>query len=258
LGNPAATEVNRRYIDRDLNRCFQEEDLNNPRLGTYEDQRAREINAQLGPKSSPQVDFIIDLHSTTTNMGLSILPASRDRLNLQLAAYLTQVHPAVKVSCGMRCGQNSSLLRSLSPHGCTIEVGPIAQGVLDATLFQHTERMIHATLDYLEALNQDKLDHLEPIIPAQFDLYQAIANVDYPRDPDGHLQAMVHPDRQFRDYQPLQPGDPLFVTFDGETLPYEGDQTVYPIFINEAAYYEKGIAMILTQRETIMLETVAP
>ncbi|MHC5727533.1 MAG: succinylglutamate desuccinylase/aspartoacylase domain-containing protein, partial [Nostoc sp.] len=30
---------------------------------------------------------------------------------------------------------------------------------------------------------------------------------------------------------------------------YEGASTVYPIFINEAAYYEKGIAMYLTQKQ---------
>jgi aspartoacylase len=36
----------------------------------------------------------------------------------------------------------------------------------------------------------------------------------------------------------------------GETLPYAGNSVVYPIFINEAAYYEKGIAMILTQKQT--------
>jgi succinylglutamate desuccinylase len=31
----------------------------------------------------------------------------------------------------------------------------------------------------------------------------------------------------------------------------EGSSTVWPIFINEAAYYEKGIAMCLTQRQQI-------
>ena len=45
------------------------------------------------------------------------------------------------------------------------------------------------------------------------------------------------------------------LTFDGQEILYEGTSTVYPIFINEAAYYEKGIAMCLTQKKTVNLST---
>ncbi|MDP8932677.1 MAG: succinylglutamate desuccinylase/aspartoacylase family protein, partial [Cyanobacteriota bacterium] len=48
------------------------------------------------------------------------------------------------------------------------------------------------------------------------------------------------------------PGDPMFLTFDGESVLYEGKSTVYPIFINEAAYYEKGIAMCFTQKQIVV------
>ncbi|PSB66666.1 aspartoacylase, partial [filamentous cyanobacterium CCP1] len=34
---------------------------------------------------------------------------------------------------------------------------------------------------------------------------------------------------------------------------YNGAAVVYPVFINEAAYYEKGIAMCLTQKENIIV-----
>ena len=64
---------------------------------------------------------------------------------------------------------------------------------------------------------------------------------------------MIHPQRQFQDYQPLNPGEPIFITFDGQEIFYEGTSTVYPIFINEAAYYEKGVAMCLTQKKTVNL-----
>ena len=60
---------------------------------------------------------------------------------------------------------------------------------------------------------------------------------------------MIHTQLQFRDYDPLNPGDPMFVTFEGKDILYEGESTVYPIFINEAAYYEKGIAMHLSQKQ---------
>jgi len=67
----------------------------------------------------------------------------------------------------------------------------------------------------------------------------------------GEIQAMIHPRLQFTDYQPLHPGEPMFLTFEGDEIVYEGKSTVYPVFINEAAYYEKGIAMYLTQKQMV-------
>jgi aspartoacylase len=49
----------------------------------------------------------------------------------------------------------------------------------------------------------------------------------------------------------LHPGEPMFMTFRGEEIVYKGNDIVYPIFINEAAYYEKGIAMHISQKELI-------
>lgn len=55
---------------------------------------------------------------------------------------------------------------------------------------------------------------------------------------------------QDQDFQPLQPGAPIFQMFSGEDLLYDGESTVYPVFINEAAYYEKGIAFVQTEKFT--------
>lgn len=250
LANPKAIALNRRYIDQDLNRSFASEDLLNPKLINYENQRARDIVAQLGSRDQPQVDVIIDLHSTTSNMGLTILPSTPDPFNLRLSAYLSQIHPDVRVALGMNCTQDAPLLRSLSPLGFTIEVGAVAQGILNADLFLKTEQLIYAVLDYIEALNQGK----PPDVPSRLALYQAIEAIDYPRDAIGNLQAFIHPDRQFKDYEPLQPDEPIFLTFAGESIRYQGNSTVFPIFINEAAYYEKQIAMILTEKREIELD----
>jgi aspartoacylase len=62
---------------------------------------------------------------------------------------------------------------------------------------------------------------------------------------------MIHPQLQGKDYEALHPGNPVFLTFDNQAIAYEGESTVYPIFINEAAYYEKGIAMCLTQKQQL-------
>jgi aspartoacylase len=252
LANPEAIAANRRYIDRDLNRCFANEDLVNPALTSYEDKRAKQIAAQLGPKSQPKADVIIDLHSTTANMGLTILPSSKHPLNLRLAAYLSTLSPLVRVCYGVQFNQDAPVLRSLSPLGCTLEVGAIAQGVLNADYLQQTELLVHAILDYLDALNQGKFLP----VPSSLSVYQIISSVDYPRDSSGELQAAVHPQLQSKDYKPLSDGEPMFLKFTGESIPYQGEDIVYPIFINEAAYYEKKIAMILTCQQQLSLETV--
>jgi succinylglutamate desuccinylase len=249
LANPQAVAANRRYIDRDLNRCFADLDLADPTLTNYEDLRAKEIAIQLGPKDRPNVDVIIDLHSTTANMGLSILPSSRHPFNFRLGAYLKHLYPAVRVCCGVECTQAAPMMRSLTPFGCTIEVGPVAQGVLNADLFQQTEMLVHAILDYLDAINQGKLLSM----PTSLTVYQAISSVDYPKNSLGEIQALVHPQLQFRDYQPLADGQPMFVSLTGESILYQGE-TVYPVFINEAAYYEKKIAMVLTEKQQIDIE----
>jgi succinylglutamate desuccinylase len=251
LANPRAIAANRRYIDRDLNRCFANEDLANPTLTNYEDNRAKEIAAQLGPKSRPNADVIIDLHSTTANMGLTILPSSKHPVNVRLAAYLSTLNPLVRVCFGVKCNQDAAVLRSLSPLGCTLEVGAIAQGVLHADYLHQTEQLIHAILDYLDALNQGEFLP----VPSSLSVYQMMSSVDYPRDASGDLQAFIHPQLQSKDYEPLSQGEPMFLNFAGEAIPYRGEDTVYPVFINEAAYYEQNIAMTLTHKQQLILET---
>lgn len=247
FANPQAFAVGRRYIDRDLNRCFLSRDLQNPALSGYEEQRAKAIAQQLGPKGKSQVNAIVDLHSTTANMGLSLLLGNLHPDTVRLAAYLSEINPQVKACCLMRPQQESPLLRSLCDLGLVIEVGPVAQGTLDARLFQETENLIHAVLDYLEACNQGT-----PLqIPSTLSVYTYLADLDYPRTERGEPTAMIHPQRQSRDYEPLHPGDPIFLTFEGKAIAYEGESIVYPVFINEAAYYEKGIAMSLTQKEQV-------
>jgi aspartoacylase len=248
LGNPLAFNAGKRYIEKDLNRCFLNENLQNPRLSSYEDIRAKEIAAILKEDNQTKVDLIIDLHSTTANMGLSIILGNEHPFLLKLSAYLSAINPLVKV-CYTIPEKGSNFLRSLSELGFVIEVGAVAQGVLNADLFQKTEQLIYIILDYLEKYDQGKITEINQPLT----LYKFTGTVDYPRNDNGEIQAMIHPDLQFRDYEPLNPGDPLFLTLDGKAIAYEGTSTVYPIFINEAAYYEKGIAMLFTEKQIITI-----
>ncbi|WP_414575471.1 aspartoacylase [Anabaena sp. CCY 9402-a] len=248
LGNPQAFAAGRRYIEKDLNRCFLSEDLQNTNLSSYEDIRAKNISKILGEDNKTKADVIIDLHSTTANMGLSIILGNQHPFLLQLSAYLSAINPLVKV-CHTIPEEGSNFLRSLSELGFVIEVGAVAQGVLDAELFQNTEKLIYEILDYLERYNRgDILERNNTLT-----MYKFLCSIDYPRNEQGEIQAMIHPKIQSRDYEPLHPGEPIFLTFDGQAIAYEGTSTVYPIFINEAAYYEKGVAMCLTEKEIINL-----
>lgn len=244
LGNPQAFEVGRRYIDQDLNRCFHSQSLHDQTLSSYEKSRAKTIYQQLKPPNKSPVDLIIDLHSTTANMGLTLILGNTHPFNLQLAAYLSSINSLVRVYNGTQYGQENAVLRSLCELSFSIEIGPVAQGVLDAAFFNKTEELIYVILDYLENYNQGKT----PQINSELTLYQYVGIIDYPRNEKGEIQGMIHPQLQSKDYEALNPGEPIFLTFDNQVITYQGESTVYPIFINEAAYYEKGIAMCLTEK----------
>ncbi|HEY9662425.1 MAG TPA: aspartoacylase [Allocoleopsis sp.] len=245
FGNPKAFAAVRRYVDTDLNRCFLHQDLQQNHPATYEEKRAQEIYRLLVEQN--QVDVILDLHTTTANMGQTLIVANTSPFNLKLAAHLTAQDPAMRVLSWAKAEHTDSSLKSLCEIGFSLEIGAVPQGVLDATCFQQTESLLYAILDYLEAYNQNRLF----TDPKLFTLYQFIKAIDYPRNEQNEMQAMIHPQLQGKDYQPLHPGDPVFLTFDYQTIVYEGDSIVYPVFINEAAYYEKGIAFCLTEQKQI-------
>lgn len=242
LANPKAFSAVSRYIDQDLNRSFKKSDLQDLTRSSYENIRAREINNLFGVNGKTPVDIILDIHSTTANMGLTIITNTHP-FNLQLVAFLKNVNPLVNIYIIPKSKESSSL-PSICELGCTIEVGAIPQGVLQADIFQQTEGLIINALNYLEQYNRGEIQSFDNSLT----IYQHIGTIDYPRNESGELQAMIHPQLQSKDYQPLAPGEPIFLTFDGQTLTYEGESIVYPVFINEAAYYEKGIAMCLTKK----------
>lgn len=248
IANPQACLVSRRYVETDLNRCFLKADLENKQLVKYEETQAKALYQLLGPKGNTE-DFLLDLHSTTANMGLTLILVNEHPFNLQLAAYLTHHNPLVRVYRWTQVGKENAFVSSICQLGFAIEAGPIPQGILLASLFEQTETLIHQILDYLDQVNQG----CPPPSPKYLTLFQHLEAIDYPKTPAGELAAMIHPQRQGMDYQPLNPGEPLFITFQGQTLCYQGDTMVWPIFINEAAYYEKGIAMCLTQKQDISL-----
>ena len=247
LGNPEAIAAGKRYVERDLNRSFAPTLLDDPRHQEVEVRRARELLAAWGPQGTTPCAVALDLHSTTAAMGNCLVVYGRRPADLALAAgvqerlglpiYLHEGDPA-----------QSGYLAERWPCGLAIEVGPVPQGVVTARICLQTQLTLEAALAVLAAAREGMLR-----LPSQLVVHRHLRSLDIPRDGQGNPSARVHPLRQDRDWQPLGPGDPLFESANGATLgwtPDPGDPArVWPVFINEAAYEEKGIALSLTERE---------
>lgn len=251
ITNPEANAEVRRYIDQDLNRQFSEKDLNNPDLNGCEQKRAKVLNELLGPKEDPRVDFVIDLHTTTANMGMSLIFNTDDPLVVGMAFYIKQKMPEATLFFNPSDRMKDNFLTSIGRlNGFLIEVGPIAQGLLNYQVYKDTHTAVMHALDYLELRNTGQAIDL----PTQLEGYRFVEKTSLPEDSDGEITAMIHPNLQNKDYQEINPGDPLFMTLGGETIPYEGDKTVYGAFINEAAYYDQHVGLSYMEKISIDLK----
>jgi aspartoacylase len=252
LGNPPAHAANRRYLDRDLNRCFHPALLAEEAPGCREVNRAQDLLAQVGPQGQRPCLVALDLHSTTSAMGNALVLYGRRPADLALAAAL-QARLGLPIYLHEADASQSGFLVERWPCGLVIEVGPVPQGVIQAPICLQTQLALEATLAVLAASRRKTLR-----LPPRLVVHRHLGSLDLPRGADGTPLACIHPQRQHRDWQPLQQGEPLFLGPEGETLPYQppawieaaiGSAPVVPVFINEAAYGEKGIALSLTCRE---------
>jgi len=160
IANPEAHLANRRFLDIDLNRQFSQKALVEQEAKGIEGKRAREIDALLGPKfgadTGPATDCIIDLHSTTANMGLTLIFPEGDALMGRACAYalLKCTSGKTRILFEARSSREQEpFLQSVAPHGLTIEVGPVPQGVLRHDAVISTEEALDAALDYLHRHN---------------------------------------------------------------------------------------------------------
>jgi len=290
LGNPEAWIANRRFIDEDLNRQFSYKALEEGTAAdggadagtTLEGRRAQEINQLLGPKfqqdeSMPyKADVIVDLHTSTSNMGTALIVAEGDPLMCSAAAFVLKRCAAHdNNSDDIRILLHTHPTREARPnlsstgrHGFTVEVGPVPQGVLRHDAIERTQRAVDALFEFLHRHNVDRqrlrnelLDMYsvsadtkssfavtsDPIIVPCFHSAPAIrkgemsGKLRWPSDPENpNFPAfVVHKHLQGRDFQPVYEGDPLFVDLEGNVVPYDGSHgsPVYLMFINEGGYY---------------------
>jgi aspartoacylase len=130
----------------------------------------------------------------------------------------------------------------------------VPQGVIQSPICRQSQLALEAALEVLAEARGGAL-----VQPERLVVHRHLGSLDLPRHGDGSPAAVVHPQRQNRDWQPIVAGDPLFLTAEGATIPFHPrqewqDGPVWAVFINEAAYGEKGIALSLTRRESWPLE----
>ena len=254
LGNPEAHAANRRYLERDLNRSFDPTLLAEASPGQAELVRARELVDRFGPAGLEPCSVALDLHSTTAAMGNALVVYGRRPADLALAAAL-QHRLGLPVYLHEGDASQVGYLVEQWPCGLVIEVGPVAQGLVTAGICRQSQLALEAALASLAEAAEGVLR-----LPRQLVVHRHVRSVDLPRHGDGSPAACIHPERHGRDWQPMGPGEALFMDAGGQTLAYGPPagleyEVVWPVFINEAAYGEKGIALSLTRRESWPLES---
>ncbi len=249
IGNPQALKVSSRYIDRDLNRSFCSVLLDDPSAQDHEVLRARELLDLYGPKGLNPCQIAIDLHSTTSCMGSSIVVYGRRPADLALVA-LIQARLGIPIYLHEGDETQQGFLVESWPCGFVIEIGPVPQGLLQANIVEKSRLVLEASFDEISKIKSGIAR-----FPKQLIVYRHLGSLDFPRDVKGHVQACLHPEIQGKDWQPITQGTPLFLKPDGEIIPFDGNNFPVPVFINEAAYVEKQIAMSLTEKETIAIES---
>ncbi len=249
LANTKAIELNKRYFDSDLNRQFSAESLADNTLSDYEQSRAKVINQQLGPKGASKTDLVIDLHNTTSNMGPSLLIPQRGDFYDLLAIYIRQIMPEVVVVLDEdhKSNEQHHLLCTLGKKGVIVEVGPVSQGVLKHEVTEQMAKMTGIILDFVDKFNLNQL----PELPGTTDAFRYLECLTLPVNEQNQRIGMVHKHIEGNDFKPIEPHSPIFALFDGSEVLYQGNKTVYPSFINEAAYYDNNLAMSLCEKVVI-------
>lgn len=251
LANTKAIAQNKRYTDCDMNRQFATASLADNNLTNYEQSRAKVINQQLGPKGNAKTDLVIDLHNTTSNMGPTLLIPQQGEFYDLLALYVKANMPEAVIFLDEdhKANEEHHLLCTVGKRGVIVEVGPVPQGVLKHQVTEQMAVMTQIILDFVEHYNQNTL----PNLPDSIEAFRYLESLTLPQDEDGQRIGMVHENVEGNDFKALSPKAPLFALFNGEVIHYQGEQTVYPTFINEAAYYDNNLAMSLCEKVSIKL-----
>ena len=246
IGNPIAYEKGCRYIDADLNRSFKDGRNNDQDKNSfYEINRAKFLVDQFGIKGSNPCQIAIDLHTTTANMGTSIVMYGRRFKDFCLAALL-QNKFGLPIYLHEKDKNQTGFLVEAWPCGLVIEIGAVAQNFYDQNIINRFLIIIRSLREEIDKLKKNLIE-----LPKELIVHVHQGSIDYPRDEKGNIDGLIHPERINQDWKLIKKGDPLFLDSQGVIHKYDGDQFIWPVFIGEVAYKEKKIAMSYTKKEVI-------
>lgn len=234
LANPEAYKINKRFKDEDLNRAFQYLKENRQ---SYEHHRAHEIK-QLIDKAPC---LVIDLHTTTSNMGKTVIVSHYNPQNLHLCAHLAKRFDDCRIIGSP--DPHQKYLASQSENSLMIEVGPVANGVVDAAALEGTLLLLEFILEIANSPDMAMESELE--------IFEEAQDVYYPKNEHGEITGYIHSEFQGQDFQVKKGQFFPFKTFSGSKIEMEIEQEMYPIFINEAAYYPQQLAFTLCQKKVL-------
>lgn len=231
LANPLAHDRNCRFTEEDLNRAFE---FVSHEKNTYENKRAKELKKIIDSESC----LILDLHTTTSNMGSTVIVSHYNSLNLSLCAKLSAQFPDCRIIGAPDPGKK--YLASQSEFGLILEVGPVANGVVGAAALESTIDLIESILNELTNSNRSDSGALE--------VYEEFQDIYYPQNEKGELTGYIHSGFQGQDFKEIEGEYTPFMSFKKVEIKMKTEEKLYPIFINEAAYYPQKMAFTLCRK----------
>ncbi len=243
IGNPKAYKSGKRYINNDLNRSFVKQSFSKTNHSNFEITRAADLLQIYGENGENPCQIALDFHTTTSSMGSCLVVYGRRASDLALASLL-QSKLGLPIYLHESDDAQTGFLVESWKCGLVIEIGPVAQGLFDSRIISQTKIILESCLEQIKLVENDDV-----FFPDKLIVHRHIKSIDFPRDSKGFINGCVHPLQQSKDWYPLQLNDELFLIPEGKTIKFEEKETFIPVFINEAAYMEKNIAMSLTKRE---------
>ena len=231
IANPLAYEKKVRYVDSDLNRAY---GIHSNPIGN-EKERSDFLKGEIIGK----FDFLVDLHSTTSHMGSTLILTDNDEKSFKAACFIKENFPHYKLIYAA-VDENNYYTPNMTGAGLTVEIGPIANNIVKSSF-------VLDNLDIVEALLN--FDFKQEFDYSKFEAFVEIDKLEYPDE--GNF--FIHPNLEGKDFCELKTGDPLFINAKREVknFSYTGHDIVYPMFISEAAYLEKNIALEICEKKLL-------
>lgn len=221
VGNLAAYEQKKRYLQRDINRCWQPDYIENIKLADinslmYEDLEIRQILDIISTeiqRTKPQKIYHLDLHTTSSIGGIFAITSDEEE-SIQIAHDLH-----VPVVLGLLKGINGTTLHYFKEENIGLPTVSIAfeGGQHDAPLSIH--RCIAATINFMRTIGVVDAQHVENrhdhILLKYSENLPAIVELSYKYHIDDNALWQMNPG--YKSFQTVKKGEVL-ATYDGHPI----------------------------------------